>query len=289
MSSAAHVPSAIIDGLTFGESLRWHNGRLWFVDMHAGQVLSWSTATGARIELQLDTAPSGLGWNAAGELLVVSMEDRRLLRVDASGTVHVVADLGDHTPHRINDMVLDAGGRAYIGTFGFDLGGGAALEPGAILCVDPDGTHRVAADDLVFPNGMVLADAGRTLVVAETFAGRLTAFTRSSDGSLTERRLWAALPEGVAPDGICLDPDGAIWVSSTSTAEVLRVREGGEVLTTVSTAPKMAVCCELGGIDGSTLFIAACHHFDADEARRDRSGSIEMTPVDPGATTVTDN
>lgn len=282
-NESAAAPSTVVDGLAFGESLRWRDGVLWYVDMHLGQVCTWSPEHGVDVRVQLPTSPSGLAWNSAGELLVVSMEDRRLLRVDASGDVHVVADLSEHTPHRINDMVLDADGRAYIGTFGFDLGAGAPLEPGAILCVEVDGSHRVAADDLVFPNGMVLVDGGNTLVVAETFAGRLTAFTRTADGRLVDRRPWAALPEGVAPDGICVGADDSIWVSSTSTAEVLRVAEGGAVLQSISTAPQMAVCCVLGGANGSTLFVTSCEHFDADAALRDRSARIAMVDVGRGS------
>jgi len=285
MSSPYTSLTTIVDGLAFGEAFRWHDDRLWYVDMHAWHVCSWSETDGARIEFQSNGALSGLGWNAAGELLVVSMADRRLLRVDGGGGVHVVADLGAYTPHSINDLVMDPSGRCYIGTFGFDLAAGAPLEPGVILAVDADGSHRVAADNLVFPNGMVITDGGRTLVVAETFAGRLTAFTRHDDGTLTDRRVWAMLPEGVGPDGICLDADGAIWVSSTSTAAVLRVAEGGAVLQSIDTAPKMAVCCVLGGTTGHTLFITTCSSFDADECRTTRAADIRVLDVSVGAPT----
>ena len=161
-------------------------------------------------------------------------------RADGSGRTTVFADMSALTPHPINDMVIDAGGRAYIGAFGFDLHGGEELKPGMIIAVEPDGGHKIAAADVVFPNGMVITDLGSTIVVAETFAGRLSAFEKNDDGTLVNPRVWAELPEGATPDGICIDAEGAIWVASTRAGECLRVVEGGEILDRVSVGGTLA-------------------------------------------------
>ena len=272
--------ASLVDHLAFPEGLRWRDGQLWFSDMHAGQVRTWSPATGDQLVVSVDGPVSGLGWSPAGDLLVVSMDDRRLLRVTADGELVEVADLSGYTPNPINDMTVDHDGRAYIGTFGFDFHGGADLATGLILSVEPDGTHRIAADDLWFPNGMVLTDRARTLVVAETFAARLTAFTIHPDGTLTDRRVWAQLPGDVLPDGICLDADGAVWVASATTAECLRVVEGGDIVDRIPTGGPNAFACTLGGEEGRTLFIATNEHATPEDARTHRSGRIQATDVE---------
>jgi sugar lactone lactonase YvrE len=270
----------VVDGLAFAEGLRWHHDALWYADMHAGEIHSWSTGSGDTVVAEIPGPVSGLGWAPNGDLLAVSMDDRRLLQVDLKGPPATVADLSAHTPHPINDMTVDATGRAYIGTFGFDFHAGADFQTGLVLQVDPDGGHRIAADDLWFPNGMVLTDLGRTLVVAETYGGRLTAFARNDDGSLADRRVWAQLPAGVLPDGICLDADGAIWIASTTTSECLRIVEGGDVVDRVTVGERMAVACTLGGDDGRTLFIATSEHLAPEDTRRHRSSRIEATTVE---------
>lgn len=284
-----------VEGLAFAEGLRWRDSQLWFSDMHAGEVHAWSPpregAGGGTdsVVVRVTGSPSGLGWTPEGDLLVVSMNDRRLLRLPASdpgGTAVAVADLSDYTPHPINDMVVDRNGRAYIGSFGFDLHGRGELQPSIVISVDPDGTHRVAADDLLFPNGMVIVEGdagdgrpggtGGTLVVAESFGGRLTAFTIGPDGSLSDRRVWAALPEGVSPDGICLDAAGAVWVASPTTRECLRVIEGGQVTDRVATGDRMAIACALGGEDGRDLYIATSAHLSPTSSAQQRDGRIEV-------------
>lgn len=266
----------VIEGLAFAEGMRWRDGQLWFSDMHDGTVHRWSRDSGDEVVLSIDDAPSGLGWSPAGELLVVGMDRRQLLRATADGGVIVVAELGEHSAHPINDMVLDDRGAAYIGTFGFDLHGGGDLAPGAIVRVDADGSHRLAARDLLFPNGMAIVDHGATLVVAETLASRLSAFRIGSDGSLSQRRVWAQLPEGVWPDGICADPSGAIWAASTTTGEVLAVREGGEVVARVATTGQMGIDC-LVGDDGATLYVASSDHLSPADAAQQRSSRIDAT------------
>ena len=275
----------VVDGLAFAEGLRWRDSQLWFSDMHAGEVHAWSPpGPGAprgtdRVIARVSGSPSGLGWTPDGDLLVVSMNDRRLLRLhgaDPDATPVAVADLSYYTPHPINDMIVDPQGRAFIGSFGFDLHGRGELQPSIVIRVDPDGSHTVAADGLLFPNGMVIIE-GATLVVAETFGGRLTAFTIADDGSLHDRRAWALLPEGVSPDGICLDSRGAVWVASPTTRECVRVLEGGEVTDRVSSGERMSIACALGGEAGSDLYVATSAHLSPTTSAQHRDGRIEVT------------
>ena len=267
--------TVLAEDLGFPESPRWHEGRLWFSDFHDQRVRAWSPDGALETVLQLDESPSGLGWTPDGDLLVVAMERRAVLRV-RDGEPQVHADLGDLTRVRANDMVVDAGGGAYVSSFGFDLFSGAAPEPTVLVRVDPDGGTRVAAQEVHFPNGMVLTDDGRTLVVAETYAARLTAFDVATDGSLSGRRVFAELP-GVAPDGICLDAEGQVWVATARTSEVLRVREGGDVTERVALGSgSLSYACMLGGDDGRTLFVCTAPSWRPGL----RQGRIEVAQVE---------
>jgi len=276
-----HETRVLLDGLRFPEGPRWHDGKLWFSDMHAGRV--WTLDPGGRAEtvLSLDgDEPSGLGWLPDGRLLVVSMQQRKLLRRERDGLV-AHADLAGVAHFHANDMVVDAHGRAYVGNFGFDLNGGAAQTPTNLALVHPDGRVEVAASDLLFPNGTVITPDGRTLIVAETFAGRLTAFDVANDGRLSKRRVWAQLERAV-PDGICLDAEGAIWVASPISKGVLRVREGGEVLQRIA-VEHQAYACMLGGADRRTLYLCTAATYDPAQTGAN-SGRIEAVTVDvPGA------
>lgn len=264
-------------GLAFPEGPRWHAGELWCSDMLGGRVLRIAPDGTMHTVLEL-AQPSGLGWLPDGRLLVVSMRDRQLLRVDASGIV-VHADLAALAPQSCNDMVVDRHGRAYVGNFGFDLPAGGAPAPTCVMRVDADGHACVAADGLLFPNGSVITPDGHTLIVGETFGARLTAFSIADDGALHARRTWAPMP-GKSPDGICLDAAGCVWVASPPTREVLRVAEGGVVTHRVST-PSQAIACMLGGDDGRDLFVLSGHvGFDPGKARKYRSGRIDRVRVD---------
>ncbi|HUL66336.1 MAG TPA: SMP-30/gluconolactonase/LRE family protein [Burkholderiaceae bacterium] len=276
------VDKVVVEGLVFPEGPRWHAGELWFSDMLGGAVMRVGVDGKLHQVLEVPGQPSGLGWLPDGRMLVVSMRDRRLLRRDA-GAPSVVADLSRLAPQQCNDMVVDAHGRAYIGNFGFDLPGGATPVPTGIVLVTPDGAARVVADGLLFPNGSVITPDGETLIVGETFGARLTSYKIAPDGSLHSRQTWAALP-GKSPDGICLDAEGAIWVASPATREVLRVRPGGEITHRVATE-RQAIACMLGGADRRELFILSGHvSFDPVKARKYRSGAIESVQVDvPGA------
>ena len=274
-------PRVLLDGLRFPEGPRWHEDRFWFSDMHAGRVIAVGMDGGAETIVEVEEDPSGLGWLPDGRLLVVSMKDRRLLRLDPEGLTEV-ADLSSLASFHCNDMVVDARGRAYVGNFGFDLHAEETPTGANLILVHVDGRAEVAASDLRFPNGTVITSDGKTLIVGESFGGRLTAFDVAEDGSLHGRRLWAQL-EGAVPDGICLDEEGAIWLASpVGTGGVLRVREGGEVTDRIAVEHE-AYACMLGGPDRRTLFICTAPDSNP-EKTEDRRGRIEMVEVDvPGA------
>lgn len=273
--------SVLLDGLMFGEGPRWHDGKLWFSDMHAHRVMTVNLDGKTETVAEVPGQPSGLGWLPDGRLLVVSMIDRRLLRLDPDGLTEV-ADLRELASYHCNDMVVDRQGRAYIGNFGFDFTTQQPFAPAEIILVTPDGNARVVADEMAFPNGSVITPDEHTLIVGETYGARLTAFDIEPDGSLTGRRLWAQLERAV-PDGICLDTDGAIWVASPVSAEVLRVRQGGEVTHRIKVSTQ-AYACMLGGPERRTLFVLTAETTNPDEARAKKSGRVEIVEVDiPGA------
>lgn len=265
------VPQLVVAGLAFAEAPRWHQGELWFSDFYTHKVCRIGADRAVVAMLDVPGQPSGLGWLPDGRLLVVSMTDRCLLRQDPDGLV-MVADLSQHAPFDCNDMVVDRQGRAYIGNFGFDLIGKAAVQPTVLLLVTQDGQVRVVAEDLLFPNGSVITPDGATLIVAETFGKRLTAFSIAADGSLFDRRLWADLG-AASPDGICLDAQGAIWVASPATSTFLRVREGGQVTDQIGVA-NQAIACALGGPSGHTLYLVTGRVGNAEKSLERRLGAI---------------
>src|SRR5262245_10119366 len=275
------IPRVLVDGLAFPEGPRWHAGRLWFSDLHAHRVMTVDEAGRTEVIVDVPGLPSGLGWTPGGRLLVVSMTDRRLLRFE-SGALVEAANLSQLAAFHCNDMVVDGQGRAYVGNFGFDLLAQAAFHPAELILVTPDGQARVVATDMAFPNGAVITPDSHTLIVAESMGTRLTAFDIQPDGSLTNRRLWAAIAP-LVPDGICLDTDDCIWVASPPTSEVARIREGGEVLDRIAVETH-AYACMLGGAARRTLFIATASTHDPEMARRQCSGRIETVEVAvPGA------
>jgi len=281
----------IADGLYFGEGPRWHDGRLWFSDFHDHAVKSMDAAGGVRTELQIDDQPSGLGWLPDGRMLVVSMRRRQVLRVDPDG-VKVHADLSAIATFHTNDMVVDRHGRAYVGNFGFDLDhalqtrgveGVLAEHPTAVLArVDPDGSVHAACAEMHFPNGSVITPDGRTLIVAETLAMRLTAFDIAADGSLSNRRLWAQVGMR-APDGICLDANGHVWIANAIAPECVLFAPGGEVVATIET-DQPCFACMLGGPDRRTLYMLTAPTSVADLASASPQGRVMAAAVaTPGA------
>lgn len=245
----------VAEDLRFPESPRWYAGCLWFAEKRAQRVLRLEPDASLTSVVEVPADPGGLGWDADGNLLVVSMADRRLLR-QRDGAVEEVADLSELTKVKCNDMVVDARGGAYVGDFGYDLTTGDPPAPGVLVHVAPGGDASVVATDLGFPNGAIITPDGSTLVVAESSANRLTAFTIDEAGGLHDRRTFADLGHNVA-DGICLDEAGAIWFADPLNDEVVRVADGGEVLDRLSTEPYGAFACTLGGEDGRTLFVCA--------------------------------
>jgi sugar lactone lactonase YvrE len=272
----------LLEDVAFGEGPRWHDGRLFFSDMHSQRVLAVDLDGRAEEICRVPADPSGLGWLPDGRMLVVSMRDRRLLRLEADGTLAEVADLSKLAGFHCNDMVVDRRGRAYVGNFGWDLHGGGTPRPAELILVTPDGDARVVADDLEFPNGSVITDDGRTLIVGETMGRRLTAFDVADDGSLSGRRVWAQL-DRVLPDGIALDAEGAIWVASPISHGCFRVRAGGEITHKVEVATQ-AFACMLGGPERRDLFVCTAGSSQPEECAARRDGRIEVVAVDvPGA------
>lgn len=265
----------LVDGLVFPEGPRWRDGKLWFSDMLTGRVMNVDLRGRTQTVAQGTEWLSGLGWLPDGRLLVVSMQSRRLMRLEGGELVQA-ADLSALTSYMTNDMVVDAAGRAYVGEVGFDVHGGAPFKAAALVLVTPDGGTRIVDPDLACPNGAVITPDGGTLIVAESLADRLTAYDIGADGSLARRRVWAAVA-GLGPDGICLDAAGCVWVASPMQGLVQRVREGGEVLERFATEV-MPLAPMLGGPGRRTLFI--CEAPRPDEALQERRGRIEMMPVE---------
>ena len=267
----------VATGLAFAEGPRWRDGALYWSDMHGGVV---SRLVGGRIETvcEVPARPSGLGWLPDGRMLVVSMTDRRVLRQERDGALVVHADLSGLVPRRCNDMTVDRFGRAYVGNFGFELYGDEKPCTTVLVRVDPDGSARVVADNLFFPNGAVITDDGATLIIAETWGGRLTAFDVDDAGDLSNRRVWAQMTSRTVPDGICLDAEGAVWIASPTTRGCYRVREGGEVLDHIDTG-RGAFACMLGGEHRRTLYVCTADSHDPQRQSTERNGRIEAFEV----------
>jgi len=258
-----------LDGLGFGEGLRWHEGRFWFSDFLRHHVASIGPdGQDFRVEAVLGDRPSGLGWLPDGRLLLVSMRRQVLLRRELDGTLVEHADLSNVATSDVNDMVVGPDGTAYVGNFGSDLLAGEPLMPASLAVVRADGTVTAVNAELMFPNGSVITPDGRTLIVGESLARRYRAFPINPDDSLGESRVWAELDKR-SPDGCTLDADGAIWFANAGGKEVVRVLPGGEI-TDVLETPETAYACTLGGPDGRTLLVAT-------------SPSPPRNDVEPGA------
>jgi sugar lactone lactonase YvrE len=290
--------STLISGYDYLEAPRWHDGRLWVSDFYTHQVIA--ADMDGRVETVAIVAgqPSGLGWLPDGRLLVVSMRDRTLLRREPDGSLVVHADLSGIAGGPVNDMVVDAQGRAYVGNFGFDLMGGAPLETARLALVDSDGRVSVTAENLYFPNAMMITPDGRTLIVNETFGNRISAFDIRADATLGQRRDWACfgpLPQGrelaevfpqarVAPDGGAMDAEGAVWIADAIGNRALRVAEGGRILDEISTGTQGVFACMLGGPDRRTLFLCVAPDFHEHQRTNAREAAIWAVAVDvPGA------
>jgi sugar lactone lactonase YvrE len=268
-------------GLAFPEGPRWHDNRLWFTDQHAKRIYTMQPSGALQTVAHTADLPGGLGWLPDGTLLVVYMTQRRIMRL--SGTqLYPYADLSQHARFHCNDIVVDAVGRVYAGNFGFDLHGGEAILPTTIFLIDSNGTIEPFATDVVFPNGSVITPDGTQLLVAETFAHRISAFDLKSDGRPRSHRIWAELGDAT-PDGICLDQEGALWVASPGSGELIRVKQGGAILARCTTRGT-PYACMLGGLGRRTLFVCSAETDDPDQAAQRKSGRIEQVEVVvPGA------
>jgi sugar lactone lactonase YvrE len=263
----------LLEGLKFPEGPRWRDEKLWFSDHDTRKVMTVDLQGKSEIVVEMNDSPSGLGWLPDGTLLIVSMDDMHLLRLTQDG-LEEVADLSSLATFKCNDMVVDKKGRAYVGSFGFDYQN-EKFKPAEIILVTPEGNAQIVADKMAFPNGTVITPDDKTLIVAETFGSKLTAFDILDDGLLGGRRVWANL-KNMLPDGICLDAERGIWIASPGSGKVFRVLEGGEVTHEVKVSSQ-AFACMLGGLDRRTLFVAT--------STSDRlEGRIEVVSVEiPGA------
>lgn len=267
----------IADGFAYPEGPRWRDGTFWFSDQHAGVVHALSP-DGERLDsFAVEGSPSGLGWLPGGDLLVVSMDGHEVMR-RRDGALVRHADLSAFHRAQSNEMAVTPSGRAYVGNIGFDFDHGDAPAPTMLLAVEADGSVRKVADDLLCPNGTVISPDGRTLIIAESLANRLTAFDVAEDGSLSNRRVFADVP-GHVPDGICLDAEGQVWFASPFTSSAVRVREGGEITAKVEVDVGVFACM-LGGHDRRDLFLCCAGSHARSETVGLMSGRIDVARVD---------
>jgi sugar lactone lactonase YvrE len=273
------------DGFAFTECPRWHEGQFYFSDVQGNRVCRLSTTGKVATLLELADNPSGLGFLPNGDLLVVSVHDEKLLRVSKDGSLREHADLSGVVDYGINDMVVDAAGRAYVGQFGYEHSAGSMPEASPIILVDPEGRVSVGPDRVLVANGMVLTPDGRTLICAESAGGKLSAYDVGTNGSLSNRRTFARLPPGHYPDGICLDAAGGVWVACVLGPGFVRVLEGGTVTHVVPMPEgRFAYACMLGGADRKTLYLCTSERYDPAYLKSCRTSRIESIRVDsPGA------
>jgi sugar lactone lactonase YvrE len=273
--------TTLLDGRAFLEGPRWRGDSLYASDMHAHEVIRVDADGKVDVVATLDGEPSGLGWLPDGRMLIVSMEDRRVLRREPDGSLVEHADLSPLSRYQINDMVVDGRGHAFVGQMGYDLHGGdgaAGLTPAALLRVDPDGSTHEAAEGMRVANGMAVANDDRTLVVAESAGKALAAFDIADDGTLSNRRVWAELPD--YPDGMCIDAEDGVWFACPVSDRFIRVVEGGEVTDEIPVPGRHAIACALGGAGGRTLLMLTAPTLGDPEASREAMGArIETTQV----------
>ena len=260
----------LIAGLAMGESPRWHEGRLWLSDWGAQEIIAVDLDGNAEVSVRTHFGlPFCIDWLPDGRLLIVSGREHLLLRREADGSLVTHSDLRTISEKGWNEIVVDGRGNAYIN-------GG----PGIVALVTPDCSVRQVADGIAFPNGMAVTPDNNTLIIAESHGKKLTAFQIDVDGTLSNRRVWADLGDGV-PDGICLDAEGAVWYADVPNKRCVRVREGGEVLQTIDT-DRGCFACMLGGRDRKTLFILATEWLGMDkipEVSRARTGKVLIVDV----------
>jgi sugar lactone lactonase YvrE len=273
-------------GLAFGESPRWHDGRLWVSDWGTREILALDAVGHSEVMVRLpfqSFQPICMDWMPDGRLLIVSSAEGRLLcQQHQDGPLVTYADLSRLTDKGWNEIVVDGRGNAYVNGGGFNLMTGEPFAPGIIALVTPDGQVRQIADGIAFPNGMAITPDNRTLIIAESYGKQLSAFDIAGDGSLSNRRIWADLGDD-NPDGICIDAEGAVWYADVPHQHCVRVREGGEILQTVK-VDRGCFACILGGVDRKTLFVVAREWRGTESARQaERTGQVLAVPAPAGA------
>ena len=295
-------------GLYFGEGPRWHENKLWFSDFYSHKVMTLDENNSLETVCEVPSQPSGLGWLPNGDLLIVSMLDRKILRF-SEGSIFVHADLSEYVAHKCNDMVVGRDGTAYVGNFGMG-DAGESLNSTHLMIVKSDGTVLKGPDNLLFPNGTVITEDGKNLIIAETLGAKLTSFDIEDNGELTNRKLWARTSPLFSlliikflssmgfdlskvdfskysknlhvPDGICLDEKNGIWIASPTTKAVVRIEKGGNITDTINT-PKGAFACMLGGKERKTLYVIISNSSDPEEAQASPEGEIHSIEVEiPG-------
>lgn len=280
-----NIKTLIKTGLKFTESPRWYNGKLWFLDIHDKRIKTVDLAGSVETVLELPFIPNGFGLTPEGTVVVGDAFQRKIYRMAGAG-LEQIADISNITNFCLSDGIVDSKGRLYVGDIGYNFMDPAAkpVETCVIALVSPDGQASVVADNLFFPNGMVITPDGRTLIVGETLGHRLTAFDIQEDGSLKNRRIWAQLPETVGPDGICLDAEGAVWCANPEGKDsVVQVREGGEITDRIKVDAN-AYAVMLGGPERKHLFICVSASHDPAEILKNPSASFQVVEVDvPGA------
>jgi sugar lactone lactonase YvrE len=276
-------PAILLDGVAMGESPRWHDGRLWFADWAAHEIVAVDPAGRRETVATMPSLPFSIDWLPDGRLVVITGREGELLVHDANGSWRTLVDLSGLSTKPWNEIVIDGRGNTYLNDIGFDFPGGQ-FAPGFIALVTPDGVARTVAEGLAFPNGMAVSADNRTLIVGESYGNCLTAFNIGSDGSLSHRRVWAHVGDD-HPDGICLDQEGAAWYADVGTSRCVRVREGGEQLAEVQ-LDRGCFACALGGRERRTLYMVAADYSDprALMSGQTRTGRIYALDVSsPGA------
>ena len=271
-------PQTLMTGIAFGESPRWHDGRLWFADWGAQELIAVDLEGRREVVVRVPSSPFSIDWSPDGRLLIVSGPEGVVLRRELDGSLATHADLSGLSDRPWNEFVVDGRGNAYVNNIGFDFPFGE-FAPGTVALLVPDGSVRQVADGVAFPNGMAVTPDNSTLIVAESYANELTAFDIAEDGGLSNRRVWADLGDGV-PDGLCFDAEGAVWYADVPNKRCVRVREGGEVLQTID-LDRGCFACILGGPDGKTLFLVAQEWRGMQSAadEEERTGQILTAPA----------
>lgn len=270
----------LLDKLMFPEAPRWRDNKLWFTDQHAKKIITVNLNGENNIIAEMDDLPGGLGWLPDNTLLVVSMTQRKIMKLE-NDKLKLYADLSNLVRYNCNDLLVDQKGRAYVSNFGYDLHNGGQLQSTSLILIDESGISRFIAQDLIFPNGMVINSTNTKIIVAETFACRLTSYNVNIDGSLCNRDIFVNLENGY-PDGICLDQDEAVWAAIPNKNQVIRINHNGEVCQTIKTQGQ-PYACMLGGNHRKTLFICTSETDNPELACKQKSGRIEIIDVDvPG-------